>query len=182
MSSFSGTPPLSYTTPPFPSLYWPIRASPGTPKYLYDSTDIWRFTLYWTLITIFTAHSLVALWAVLMQFVSAFHQRTYLKSAEGRKLSPKNRKLLGENPIRETATWVWVIPLVYLFIGGLEALISGSLVGIILGAVYNAGYFKMATWTVSLPDSAQVCHETSVSRHVSLRLAGDLLNLYRSKC
>lgn len=79
-----------------------------------------------------------------MQFVSAFHQRTYLKSAEGRKLSPKNRKLLGESPIRETATWVWVIPVVYLVIGGIEALISGSLVGIILGAVYNAGYFKMA--------------------------------------
>ena len=145
MSAFSGTPPLSYATPPFPSLYWPIRASVGTPKYLYSSSDIWRFTLYWTLITISLAHILVATWAVLMQFLSAYYQRKYLRSAEGRKLSPKNRKLLGESPIRETASWVWAVPLVYLVVGAIEALISGSLVGIILGAVYNAGYFKMAT-------------------------------------
>ena len=147
MSTFSGTPPLSYSTPPFPSLYWPIRASVGTPKYLYSSTDIWRFTLYWTLITIGTAHFLVALWAVLMQFVSAHRQHIYLSSPAGKALSPKNRKLIGENPFRETASWVWAIPLLYLFVGGIEALASGSLVGGILGAVYNAGYFKMATWT-----------------------------------
>lgn len=31
--------------------------------------------------------------------------------------------------------------------GGIEALMAGSIVGLVLGAVYNAGYFKMATWT-----------------------------------
>ncbi len=42
---------------------------------------------------------------------------------------------------------MWVVPVVYLAVGVIEALVSGSLVGITLGGVYNAGYFKMATWT-----------------------------------
>jgi hypothetical protein len=147
MSSSSGQPPLSYNTPSFPSLYWPIHVSPGTPQYLYHLSDIWLFTLYWTLITIGSAHLLVALWAILMQFASAYQQRSYLRSPEGMKLSAKNRKLLGENPIRETASWVWIVAVVYVVIGGIEALMAGSIVGLILGAVYNAGYFKMSTWT-----------------------------------
>lgn len=147
MSDFSGDPPLSYTTPGWPSLYWPIRASVGEPQYLYYFSDIWRYTLYWTLITTGSAHFLVAVWAVLMQFASAVHRRAYLKSPSGMSLTPKNRKLLGENPIAETVGWVWLVPLVYLVLGGLEAFLSGSVVGVILGAVYNAGYFKMSTWT-----------------------------------
>ena len=147
MSAFSGNPPLSYTTPGFPSLYWPIRASPGQPKYLYYLSDIWQFTLVWTLITTGLAHGLVLTWAVMMQFASALHRRAYLKSPAGRSLSAKNRKLLGENPISETAGWVWIVPMIYLVIGGLEALLAGGIVGVVLGAVYNAGYFKMSTWT-----------------------------------
>ena len=54
---------------------------------------------------------------------------------------------MGANPIAETARWVWMVPVLYVIIGGLEALLAGSLVGLILGAVYNAGYFKMSTWT-----------------------------------
>lgn len=41
---------------------------------------------------------------------------------------------------------VWIAPIVYAFIGGLEAVIAGSVVGGLLGAVYQAGYFKMSTW------------------------------------
>ncbi len=147
MSAFSGNPPLSYTIPEFPSLYWPIHASPGDPKYLYYFTNIWRFTLNWTLIATGAAHVLVAIWAVLMQFVSALHRRAYLKSAAGQSLSAKNRKLLGENPVSDTVGWVWLVPLIYFVIGGIEALMAGSIVGVVLGAVYNAGYFKMSTWT-----------------------------------
>ena len=42
---------------------------------------------------------------------------------------------------------MWIAPLVYLVIGASEALLAGSLVGLLLGAVYNAGYFRMSTWT-----------------------------------
>jgi len=70
-----------------------------------------------------------------------------MNSPQGKALSAKNRKLLGENPLGETLSWVWMVPLVYIVIGASEALLAGSLVGLVLGAVYNAGYFRMSTWT-----------------------------------
>lgn len=146
--SYTGGQPLSYTTPPFPSLYWPFDAAPGVAKYLYSLEDIWRYTLYWTLITIPTAHIVVSVWAVLMQFSTAFQRHRFLhQTDEGARLSKKNRKLLGEKPLQECTTWVWLVPILYIVVGGIEAILAGSLVGLILGAVYNAGYFRMSTWT-----------------------------------
>ncbi|KAK4934103.1 hypothetical protein LTR66_015725 [Elasticomyces elasticus] len=139
-------PPLSYETPGFPSLYWPFNAAPSAPQYLYSLHDIWRFTLYWTLITVLAAHFLVSLVAVISQFVTAYSRHRFLRSQEGKKLTPKNRKLFGEKPLQECATWVWLVPLIYLTIGGLEALLGGSIVGLVLGAVYNSGYFRMRSW------------------------------------
>jgi hypothetical protein len=194
MSYLSTTIPLSYSTPPFPSLYWPIRAPPGSAQYLYSLADIWRFTLYWTLITFGLVHSAAAAWAVLMQFHSAMTQRRVLRRKEGgkemrkgdgnvegsgsgvdantntrtstrtsvssdRPTSPQlststfthhahlpQPLLVSSSPVLSTLGWVWIIPVVYLTVGGIEALLSGSLVGLIVGAVYNAGYFKMSTW------------------------------------
>jgi hypothetical protein len=147
MTTYGAGVPLSYETPEFPALYWPVHANPGEAQYLYFLGDIYRYTLYWTLITFVAAHGCVATWAVLMQFASATQRRKYLNSPQGRGLSAKNRKLLGENPIGETLSWVWIVPLVYIIIGASEALLAGSLVGLVLGAVYNAGYFRMSTWT-----------------------------------
>ncbi|PSS12695.1 hypothetical protein M430DRAFT_107487 [Amorphotheca resinae ATCC 22711] len=110
--------PLDYATPPFPSLYWPYKAKPGVANYLYYTHDIWRYTLLWTLILFAVFHAAVAAFAVLMQ--------------------------LGKG--EKAWQYVWVIPLVYAFVAGVEALLAGSFVGLILGAVYNAGYFRMSTW------------------------------------
>ncbi|KIW25233.1 uncharacterized protein PV07_08429 [Cladophialophora immunda] len=147
MTTYGGGVPLSYETPEFPALYWPVHANPGEPQYLYFLSDIYLYTLYWTLITMVAAHGCVATWAVLMQFASADQRRKYLNSPQGRALSAKNRKLLGDNPIGETLGWTWIVPIVYIVIGASEALLAGSLVGLVLGAVYNAGYFGMSTWT-----------------------------------
>jgi len=147
MTTYGAGVPISYDTPHFPSLYWPVHANPGEARYLYFLADIYRYTLYWTLITIVAAHTCVAAWAVLMQFAAATQRRKYMNSPQGKALSAKNRKLLGENPLGETLSWVWMVPLVYIVIGASEALLAGSLVGLVLGAVYNAGYFRMSTWT-----------------------------------
>jgi len=83
-----------------------------------------------------------------MQFSTAYQRHRYLyHSPEGVALSAKNKKLLGEKPLQECVSWVWLIPLIYMLVGGIEALLGGSLVGLVLGAVYNAGYFRMSTWT-----------------------------------
>lgn len=140
--------PQTSVTPGFPSLYWPFSAAPGEAKYLDSVHDVWRFTLYWTLITVSGAHVLVAAWAILMHFVSAYQRRAYLRDPRiARKLSSKSKKLLGEHPVRDTFTYVWIILAVYMAIGAMEAFIAGSIVGGILGALYDAGYFRMSTWT-----------------------------------
>ncbi|KAL8674424.1 MAG: hypothetical protein Q9168_001157 [Polycauliona sp. 1 TL-2023] len=38
------------------------------------------------------------------------------------------------------------VVLVYLALAGVEALMAGSVVGLLLGAVYKAGDFRMSTW------------------------------------
>ncbi|PWY65116.1 hypothetical protein BO83DRAFT_402066 [Aspergillus eucalypticola CBS 122712] len=106
--------PINYETPPFPSLYELFPTKSTGAYYLYYNKDIWRFTLYWTLIFYGASHLLVAAWAVAMQCRS----------------------------------WkaCLAVPLVYMVIGGLEALLAGSLIGLVLGAVYEAGNFRMSTW------------------------------------
>jgi hypothetical protein len=97
----SDPPPLDYTTPPFPGLYWPLFA-PGVPNYLYNSTDIWRFTLLWTLIIYALFHLAAAALAVCTQL----------------------RR--GKSALK----YVWIIPIVYALIAGIEALLAGSFVGL----------------------------------------------------
>ncbi|KAK0623042.1 hypothetical protein B0T14DRAFT_564445 [Immersiella caudata] len=107
--------PPGYTTPPFPSLHMP----PQDPKWsLYAVSDIWRFTLLWTLI-----------------FFGLFHL-----GAAGIAL------LMQAGKRRSNWKYLWLVPLVYALIAGIEAVIAGSVVGVIVGASYVAGNFTMSTW------------------------------------
>ncbi|KAK9479854.1 hypothetical protein V1514DRAFT_304182 [Lipomyces japonicus] len=104
--------PLGYVTPDFPSLKWPTGRRLDSQYYLYYRYDIWKFTLFWTLILYAVAHGVAALWAVLM-----------------------NRRVKSA-----------VVFSIYLGVGLIEALISGSIIGAILGLIYTAGLFTMSTW------------------------------------
>ncbi len=94
--------PLDYETPPFPSLYWPLDARPGVASYLYYVRDIWRFTLIWTLIFYAAFHIATAALAVCMQ--------------------------VGKG--KKAFRWVWSIPIAYAAIAGIEAVLAGSIVGL----------------------------------------------------
>ncbi|KAL1977296.1 hypothetical protein VTN31DRAFT_155 [Thermomyces dupontii] len=109
--------PLDYSPPPFPSLHIPVIGAIPNNRQLYYTSDIWRFTLYWTLIIYGGVHLVVAVFAVAMQW--------------------RNWKSLR---------MLWTVPLVYLTISGLEALLAGSATGLLLGAIYEAGNFTMTTW------------------------------------
>lgn len=90
--------PINYETPNFPSLYYPLPAHFHRAYYLYYTADIWRFTLYWTLIFYAATHLTVAGYAVLV------HCRNW--------------------------SVIWVVPLVYSIIAGVEGLLAGSIVGL----------------------------------------------------
>ncbi|KAL2127676.1 hypothetical protein VTI74DRAFT_10324 [Chaetomium olivicolor] len=108
-------PPAQYTVPPFPSLFWPPQKSTVI---LYELDEMWKFTLFWTLILYGLFHLGAVGVAVLMH---------------GGKRS-SNWKYL------------WLVPVVYALIAGAEALIAGTLVGLIVGATYLVGGFTMSTW------------------------------------
>lgn len=97
--------PLDYTVPPFPSLYIPIIGVPQSQNYLYNLTDIWRFTLFWTLILYAGTHALVAGFAVAVQW------RNYKR--------------------------MWAVPLIYMLVSGFEALLAGSLVGLMFAVPFS---------------------------------------------
>jgi hypothetical protein len=40
----------------------------------------------------------------------------------------------------------WMIPIVYAVIAATEAFVAGSVVGGLMGGVYNAGFYRMSTW------------------------------------
>ena len=59
--------PINYVTPSFPSLYDPFPGRSNFAYYLYHTRDIWRFTLYWTLIFYICCYMAVAACALVMQ-------------------------------------------------------------------------------------------------------------------
>lgn len=91
--------PINYHTPSFPSLYDPMPYDHKQAYYLYYTTDIWRFTLYWTLLFYGTFHLTVASCAVLT------HCRNW--------------------------SVIWLVPLVYVVVASLQALMAGSIVGLV---------------------------------------------------
>ncbi|KAJ4165848.1 hypothetical protein LMH87_007461 [Akanthomyces muscarius] len=111
--------PPNYRTPPFPSLNVHTLSDETSDKIytLYHIGDIWRFTTVWTVIVYAVFH----MGAVMVAFMThGFKRRSW--------------KLL------------WLAPIVYLSVAGVEAVLSGSIVGLIVGAVYQSGNYEMNTW------------------------------------
>lgn len=54
--------PVGYKPPSFPSLYWPIGENVSL-HVIYYVSDIWKFTLYWSLIFNFGFYAIAGLWA-----------------------------------------------------------------------------------------------------------------------
>lgn len=103
---------------------------------IYYIQDAWRFTLLWTLIA-----------------YAVFHAGAVLVT------------VLTHGWKKSSWSYLWAVPGVYLVAAGLEAVLAGSVVGLVcvaslarldwtfeltfanrLGAVYRAGYYEMNTW------------------------------------
>lgn len=71
--------------------------------------------------------------------------RNGLKEDGKEKAERKGVKRGGEESLKKIKV-LWVVPVVYGVVAGMEAVLAGSVVGLILGAVYNAGGFRVSTW------------------------------------
>jgi hypothetical protein len=101
--------------PSFPSLHFPDANNNAFHlSFLYYTSDVWRFTVLWTLIFYGAFHFCAASLAVFMH----------------------RKFVIG-------GTWIL---LAYGVVAGIEALISGSITGLMIGAIYKAGLFGMSTW------------------------------------
>lgn len=105
--------PVGYTTPKFPSLYWPVNNELYTVSYLYYTSDIWQFTTFWTLIFFIGFYGAAGSWAAFVH--------------------------------RRVTNGVYIL-VFYVIIGGVQGIASGTIVGLILSAVYRSGLFSMSTW------------------------------------
>ncbi|KKA31019.1 hypothetical protein TD95_004108 [Thielaviopsis punctulata] len=111
-------PPLGYESPSFPALSLHVLDHTPTKKYsLFYLRDIWRFTVIWTLILFLAFHVGAAVLAWAM------------------------------HGSKSTAwKYMWAVPLLCCAVAAAQAVIAGSVVGLLLGAVYRSAYFHMSPW------------------------------------
>lgn len=67
MSKTGSIAPDDYKIPPFPGLY-SFQTGFTEPSYLYHSRDIWRFTLFWTIIIFEGFYLAASTYAVVVQW------------------------------------------------------------------------------------------------------------------
>ncbi|KAI1769029.1 hypothetical protein GGR53DRAFT_475448 [Hypoxylon sp. FL1150] len=111
---------LNYPPDDYRSPPFPSLCWPPQNPYcsLYTVWDSWKFTLLWTLI-----------------LFALFHM-----GSTGIALSMQ----IGKP--RSAWKYLWIVPIVYAVVAGAEALFTGTIVGLVLGAVYISGCYEMPTW------------------------------------
>ncbi|CAG85558.2 DEHA2B13838p [Debaryomyces hansenii CBS767] len=122
--------PIGYTVPPFPSLYWPLgpTSSDFQSSYLYYSFDIWKFTVFWSLILFGGFYLTAGLLAVFNQISNNYRHKI-------------------SNPISKgTILGCIVLVSMYLLLGLAQGFICGAIIGLLLSAIYKAGSLNMSTW------------------------------------
>ncbi|KAL1412565.1 hypothetical protein Q8F55_000312 [Vanrija albida] len=153
----------NYTVPKFPSLYNPSISSTIQQRgyFLHNAEAIWRFTFYWTLIlllgTFLACAALASANIVLSRTLFAPRKddemellpRRGLVGAISRAASAASSIARGRRHRarrRPPLYLVLIIPLLMGVIAAFVALVSGTVVGFALAAVYSSGGFSMSTW------------------------------------
>ena len=118
--------PENYKTPSFPSLYWLVGpASLVQPRFLYHVRDIWRFTLFWTIIIFEAVHLLAGTYAVVIVWWAGRN-----RLHDGKENMDERTSKRGDEKSLKQIKVLWVVPIVYGVVAGVEAVLAGSVVGL----------------------------------------------------
>ncbi|KAH7918529.1 hypothetical protein BV22DRAFT_1024470 [Leucogyrophana mollusca] len=142
----------------WPSLYDPAielvnsQSGPTRPggSYLYEPDDIFKFTLYWTLIFHIPFYLACGTYAFL-NFTFPPHRVSHEETIALTSRSLERMSLLPMKPPRVNArrsrvTFAVLVIIAFLFISLCGAVIGAAVVGFLLAGVYKAGGFYMSTW------------------------------------
>ncbi|KZS94553.1 hypothetical protein SISNIDRAFT_549102 [Sistotremastrum niveocremeum HHB9708] len=138
-------------TPPWPSLYNPTpelqhrHDSDPTPPgahYLYNANDIFRFTLYWTLIFTLPPFIICGVWAsITTMSAPPTRQLSVGTMRQSRDTSPSSRQKPQARLIMGIAVFLTFV-ISSLGVG----VVSSVVVGYGLAGFYSAGSLNMSTW------------------------------------
>jgi len=166
------------TTPPWPSLYNPaleiIHIEHHSPTqagaaYLYHAHDIFRFTLYWTLIFYtppFLVCGLYAFWNY--GFPPSPHIASSQSLPESYRLSSRTPLLTSDTPAlqptklpktnerRSRVAFALIVLLTFLMLSVAGAVIASAITGFVTAGLYKAANFHMSTWIPFLLAMMQV--------------------------
>lgn len=140
--------PIGYSTPEFPSIFWPIGATrPSYLKsFLYYSWDIWRFTVFWSLLLSGGLYFCVGVLSCCSSILNS-HRHNTLHSFKA-------------------FTCVFIL-VFYVFTGLLKGFIGGAIIGVILAAIYQAGNLTMSCWIPLTWAIAQILYDIASSYLIS---------------
>lgn len=146
--------PIGYTTPAFPSIYWPL--GPLRSKYeqlfLYYSSDIWMFTVFWSMIFFFVVYGLAGVGACFNIVFKGYRLRRITKA----------KRSFGRRSI--------MVAVLYVLSGAAQGFLTGAVVGLLLQAIYRAGALTMSTWIPFCWGFALILYHICSSYSTSLML------------
>nr|XP_018260136.1 uncharacterized protein I303_07053 [Kwoniella dejecticola CBS 10117]OBR82294.1 hypothetical protein I303_07053 [Kwoniella dejecticola CBS 10117] len=150
--------PDGYTTPSFPSLYIPTLHDTLEQRgiFLYEAEAIWHFTFYWTVLLLgflFLICSMLASFTIfinIVRFRTNPPDRPSKQNSGGRmngliRMGLEKDKDKGERRKKPPLWPIFVLPVVSVIIASGISLISGTVVGFALAAIYSSGGFSMST-------------------------------------
>lgn len=157
--------PIGYVKPPFPSLYWPLGVnSDDFQSFLYYTRDIWEFTTIWTIIFMTGVYTICACIFLITHYIRS-HRHPAILNKESEFEDNENNIELHEmnynhlykttistyqhyfvNSIFAGNTKLHLFTIfIYILVGAFQGFVAGSIVGVLIAAIYNSAQFKVTT-------------------------------------
>lgn len=159
--------PIGYERPPFPSLYWPLGkySDDFHSSFLYYTKDIWQFTTVWTIIFMTGTYTISACIFLITHYIRSHRHPAILSKNSEFEDNENNIELheMNYNHLYQTTISTYqhyfvnsifagntklhlFTILVYILVGAFQGFVAGSVVGVLIAAIYDSAQFKVTTW------------------------------------